>query len=107
MALYHKLSDKAPELTHAGRLVYKAIDQTAVLNQVMQQGGDNTESATFRNTLTELHNDTINKLTWRLLLTKYKQNLPANKVASFNNVIQLYSTRAAVSKYNYNRIRDL
>ena len=106
-ALYYKLSNKVPELTCTGRLAYKVIDQTAVLDQVMRQGGNDTKSATFRSTLTELYNNTVGKSTWRLLLTKYKQNLPTNKVASFNNVIQLYSTRAAVGKYNYDKIKDL
>jgi len=53
----------------------------------MRQGGNNARSAVFRNALAELRNNIINKLTWRLLLTRYKQNLPANKVASFNDVI--------------------
>ena len=105
-ALYRELSDKAPELARAGRLAYEAIDWTTVLDRVMRQGSNNTGSATFRNTLAELYNNTIGESTWRLLLTRYKQNLPTNKVASFNNVIQLYGTRAVVSKYNYNRIRD-
>ena len=73
----------------------------------MQQGSDDTESTIFRSALAELYNDTIGESTWRLLLTKYKQNLPINKVASFDDAIQLYSTRTAVGKYNYNRIKDL
>ena len=72
----------------------------------MRQGSNNTKSAIFRSAFAKLRNNTIGKLTWRLLLTKYKQNLFTNKVASFDNVIQLYSTRAVVGKYNYNRIRD-
>ena len=53
----------------------------------MWQGGDNTKSAVFRNALTELCNNTIDKSTWRLFLIRRKQNLPANEVASFNDVI--------------------
>ena len=73
----------------------------------MQQGGNDAKNTTFRSALVELRNNTIGKLTWRLFLSRYKQNLPTNKIASFNNTIQLYGIRAAVSKYNYNRIRDL
>ena len=72
----------------------------------MQQSGNDTKSAAFRSALAELCNNSVSKLTWRLLLTKCKQNLPVNKVASFNNAIQLYGTRAAVNKYNHNRIKD-
>jgi hypothetical protein len=73
----------------------------------MRQGGDNAGSAAFRSALAELRNDTVGELTWRLLLSRCKQNLPANEVANFDNIIRLYGTRAAVGKYNYDRIRDL
>ena len=62
-ALYCELSNKVLELASAERLVYKVIDQTAVLDQVMWQGGNNTGSAVFRNTLIELYNDTIGEST--------------------------------------------
>ena len=106
-ALYRELSDKALELAYTGRLVYEAIDRTAILDWVIRQGGNDARSAVFRNALVELCNNTVDKSTWRLLLTRCKQNLPADKVASFNDVIRLYGTRAVVGKYNYNRIRDL
>ena len=73
----------------------------------MRQGGDNAESSAFRSALAELRNNTVSDLTQRLLLTRYKQNLTTNKVIKFNNVIRLYSIRAAVGKYNSNQLRDL
>ena len=73
----------------------------------MRQSSNNAKSTVFRGAFAELYNDIIDELTQRLLLGRCKQNLFVNKVASFNDVIQLYSTRAAVSKYNYNKIRDL
>ena len=73
----------------------------------MRQGSDDAKSTIFKSALAELYNDTVGELTWRLLLSRYKQNFSANEIASFNNAIKLYKTRAAVSKYNYNRIRDL
>ena len=63
MALYYKLSNKVPELTYTEKLIYKAINQTAILNRVMQQGSNNTKSTPFRNTLIELYNNTIGKST--------------------------------------------
>ena len=62
-ALYRELSDKVLELARAGRLVYEAIDRTAILNRVMRQGGNNTRSAAFKSTLTKLCNDTVGELT--------------------------------------------
>ena len=62
-ALYRELFNKVPELARAGRLAYEAINQTAVLDQVMRQGGDDAKNAAFRSTLAELHNDTIGKST--------------------------------------------
>ena len=73
----------------------------------MRQDSNNAGSTAFRNALAKLRNDTVGESIWRLLLTRYKQNLPTNEVASFDDVIRLYSTRAAVGKYNYDRIRDL
>jgi len=73
----------------------------------MQQGGNNAKSSIFRTALIELRSNSISKLTWKLLLTRYKQGLSTNKVAGFNNAIRLYSIRATIGKYNTTRLRDL
>ena len=54
----------------------------------------------------ELCSDFVSDLTQKLFLTKCKQGLFTNEVAGFNNVIQLYSTRVAVGKYNTTWLRD-
>ena len=73
----------------------------------MRQGGNDAKSPTFRTALTELHSDSVSNLTWKLLLTKYKQGLSTNKVVGFNNTIQLYGTRAAINKYNTIQLYNL
>ena len=73
----------------------------------MRQGGNNAKSSIFRTALAELRSNSISNLTWKLLLTRYKQGLSTNKVAGFNNAIRLYSTRATIGKYNTIRLRDL
>ena len=73
----------------------------------MRQGGNNVKSFIFRTALIELYSNSISKLTQKLLLTRYKQGLSTNKVTGFNNVIQLYSIRAAIGKYNTTQLRDL
>ena len=73
----------------------------------MRQGGNNTKSSIFRTALIELCSNSISNLTQKLLLTRYKQDLSTNKVTGFNNVIRLYSIRAAIGKYNTIRLRDL
>ena len=73
----------------------------------MRQGSNNAKSSAFRTALIELYSNFVSKSTWKLLLTKYKQGLSTNKVTGFNNTIQLYSTRAAVGKYNTTQLRDL
>ena len=62
-ALYYELSNKVLELACVERLVYKAINQTAVLDQVMRQGSDDTKSTAFRSALVELYNNTVGELT--------------------------------------------
>ena len=73
----------------------------------MRQGGNNTKSSIFRTALIELYSNSISKLTQKLLLTRYKQGLSTNKVIGFNNVIRLYSIRAAIGKYNTTQLRNL
>ena len=53
----------------------------------MRQGSNNARSAAFRSALAELRNDTVGESTWRLLLSRCKQNLPADEVASFDDAI--------------------
>src|SRR6266571_2870400 len=101
------LSQTTVKLTSHGKGAYEAIDQIAVLDQVMRQGGNNAKSFVFRTALTKLYSDFVNNSTWKLLLTKYKQGLSTNKIADFNNTIQLYNTRVAVGKYNINRLHNL
>ena len=55
----------------------------------------------------ELCSDFVSNLTWKFLLTKCKQGLFTDKVVGFNNVIRLYGTHAAVSKYNTTWFCDL
>ena len=99
-ALYSNLPTRLLELASYRKGAYKVINRTAVLNQVIRQGGNNAKSSVFRTALMELYNTSISDLTQKLLLTRYKQGLSTNKVAGFNNAIQLYSTRATVGKYN-------
>ena len=63
MALYHKLFNKVLELTCTEKLIYKTIDQTAVLDRVMRQSNNNTKNTVFRSALIELYNNTIGKST--------------------------------------------
>ena len=73
----------------------------------MRQGGNNAKSSIFRTSLAELRSNSISDLTQKLFLTRYKQDLSTNKVAGFNDVIRLYSIRAAIGKYNTIQLRDL
>ena len=73
----------------------------------MRQGGNNPKSSVFRTALIELRSNSISNLTQKLLLTRYKQGLSTNKVAGFNNIIRLYSTRAAINKYNTTQLYNL
>jgi len=73
----------------------------------MWQGGNNAKSSAFRTALIELCSDSVSESTWKLLLTRCKQGLSTNKVAGFDDAIWLYSTRAAVGKYNTTQLRDL
>ena len=73
----------------------------------MRQGSNNAKSSIFRTALIELYSNSVSNSTQKLFLTRYKQGLSTNKVASFNNTIQLYSTRATIGKYNTIQLHDL
>jgi len=73
----------------------------------MRQGGNNAKSFVFRTALAELRSNSVSNLTWKLLLTRCKQDLSTNEVTGFNNAIRLYSIRAAIGKYNTIRLRNL
>ena len=57
MSLYQYLAATDVYETHMSRAVYLAIDQTAVLDQVMKQSDDDSESCAF----TELHDQTVSE----------------------------------------------
>ena len=63
MALYSNLPARLLELASYRKGAYEAINQTAVLDQVIRQGGDNAESFIFRTALTELYSDSVSDLT--------------------------------------------
>ena len=107
VALYSNLPIRLLELVSHRKEAYKVINQTAVLNQVIWQGGDDAKSSIFRTAFTKLYSDSISDLTQKFLLTRYKQGLFTNKIAGFNNVIQLYSIRTTVGKYNTIQLHDL
>ena len=71
-ALYSNLPARPSELASHGKGAYEAIDRTAVLDQVMRQGGDDAESSIFRTALAELRSDSVSDSTWKLLLTRCK-----------------------------------
>jgi len=62
-ALYSNLPTRPLELASHRKGAYEAIDQTAVLDQVMRQGGNNPKSTAFRTALTELYSDSVSNST--------------------------------------------
>jgi ATP-dependent DNA helicase PIF1 len=106
-ALYSHVPAHLSKLARRGKEAYQAINRTAILDRVIRQGGDDPESSAFRTALAELRSDSVSDSTWKLLLTRCQQSLSIDEVASFNDAIWLYNTRAAVGKYNAIRLRDL
>ena len=63
MALYSNLPIRLLELASHRKEAYEVIDQTAVLDQVIRQNGNNAKSFIFRTALIELYSDFISNLT--------------------------------------------
>jgi ATP-dependent DNA helicase PIF1 len=62
-ALYSNLPVRPSELASHRKEAYEVIDRTAVLDQVMRQGGNNAKSSAFRTALAELRSNSISKST--------------------------------------------
>ena len=62
-ALYSNLPARPLELASHGKGAYEAIDRTAVLDQFIQQGGDDAKSFIFKTALAELRSDFISDST--------------------------------------------
>ena len=62
-ALYSNLPARLLELASYRKGAYKAINQTAVLDQVMRQGGNDAKSSAFRTVFAELRSNSVSNLT--------------------------------------------
>ena len=90
MSLYQHLAATDVYETHMSRAVYLTIDQTAVLDWIMRQSDDDSESCAFCLALIELRDQTVSEASWHLLLERCKQNLSADEIRQFDDAIHLY-----------------
>ena len=71
----------------------------------MRQQGP--EQARFREVLENVRIDRITTADWTLLQSRVAAHLPAAEVATFNNALRIYATKAEVNELNYRSLRDL
>ena len=83
-----------------GRQLYKAFDKTIRLTEIMRQQGNDPISVGFRQTLSELREDKLTREGWEFLCTRVANELTPAEVASMDDALRLYFTRAEVYETN-------
>ena len=100
-------SSSRSELSDLGRTAYQMFNQAIVLDQVIQQAGQNPEQVLFHNILLWLRDAQVTTEDWQVLI----KHTPAHTedLGSFStmNTIHLYPTVEAVVKYNVAQLEEI
>ena len=102
--LYSNESLKSKDLL-AGRNAYYSFNKTVVLNQVMRQQGEDSESVNFRALLSELKEGSVSYSSWQLMLTRLKLTLTLSEKQQFSTAVRIFPTKAAVQQHNLYRLK--
>jgi hypothetical protein len=90
-----------------GQLLYRALDRTVRLTQVMRQQGEDETAIRFRTALQELRESRLSRASWELLCTRVQNQLAPREVESFQSALRLYYTKEEVRERNYYQLAAL
>ena len=87
-----------------GHSLYLMFDSVIILEQVMRQAGEDTETITFRGLLMRMRNGKVTEEDWKLLLQHSTTNVPMDQ---FTDAIRLYFDKKSVAEYNYEKLLQI
>jgi hypothetical protein len=83
-----------------GRELYKVFNKTIRPTEIMRQQGNDPISIGFRQTLSELREDKLTREGWEFLCTRVANQLSSAELASLDDALRLYFTRAEMHETN-------
>jgi hypothetical protein len=83
------------------------FNKTIRLTQIMRQQGDDPISIRFRQTLSELQENKLSQEGWGFLCTRVANQLSSAKLASIDDALRLYFTKAEVHERNSTKLAAL
>ena len=87
-----------------GHSLYLMFDSVIILEQVMRQAGEDTETIAFRGLLMRMRNGKVTEEDWQLLLQHSTTNVPMDQ---FTDAIRLYFDKKSVAEYNYEKLLQI
>ncbi len=87
-----------------GHSLYLMFDSVIILEQVMHQAGEDTETIAFRGLLMRMRNGKVTEEDWKLLLQHSTTNVPMDQ---FTDAIRLYFDKKSVAEYNYEKLLQI
>ena len=87
-----------------GHSLYLMFDSVIILEQVMRQAGEDTETIAFRGLLMRMRNGKVTEEDWKLLLQHSTTNVPMDQ---FTDAIRLYFDKKSVAEYNYEKLLQI
>ena len=90
-----------------GQQLYQMFNKTIRLTQIMRQQGDDPISIQFQQTLSELRENKLSQEGWGFLCTRVANQLSSAELASMDNALRLYFTKAEVHERNSTKLAAL
>ncbi len=88
-----------------GHSLYLMFDSVIIiLEQVIHQAGEDTETIAFRGLLMRMRNGKVTEEDWKLLLQHSTTNVPMDQ---FTDAIRLYFDKKSVAEYNYEKLLQI
>lgn len=104
-ALFNNVLDLKSLQDKRGQQLCKLFDKTVELDVLIREQGPAQEA--FLTCLDGLRNNAFTIIDWTLLSGRVQAKLPHDVVATFEDTLRLYGTKASANDFNHVKVRDL
>ena len=98
-------SPSSNELSIHGHHIYRLFNTVVILQQVLRQGGSDSEANRFRELLGNLHDGIAAEEDWQLLLTRDPSKV--NNCSDFDDAIRLFYDKQNVADFHMEKLQSL